>query len=83
MVLGDKTLSIDEALLDTGNTCISIPDRYTEDIINEFNTESNKCHFEDERGNKQFQILECLVGNFDELPTLEIHIEDEVLPITR
>lgn len=81
--IGDQRLNITEGLLDTGNTCISIPDQYTDHILAEFKTESNHCYFKDERGNTQFKILECLVRNFDELPLLHIHMHDQTLTISK
>lgn len=70
--------------MDTGNTCISIPYEYTDDILNEFNTENNFCVFKDERGNTQFQLLECEVGSFDELPSLVISLgNDDKYEITK
>jgi hypothetical protein len=39
-------MTISAALLDTGNTCISIPRIYEETILKQFNTLNNKCVFE-------------------------------------
>jgi hypothetical protein len=46
VVVGAKELQIQEALLDTGNTCISIPSIYTDDILNQFHTKNNICKFD-------------------------------------
>jgi hypothetical protein len=39
-------MSIETALLDTGNTCISIPYNYEQDILAAFETKNNRCAFE-------------------------------------
>ena len=45
--IGDSPLMpVSSALLDTGNTCISIPNRYEKKILKQFNTESNVCGFD-------------------------------------
>ncbi len=44
--VGGKEFTVEEALLDTGNTCISIPDKFTADILEKFNTKGNTCKFD-------------------------------------
>lgn len=77
MLLGGGELPVTEALLDTGNTCISIPIEHSEEILHQFNTKGNLCKFEHEPGNKKFDILRCMIGSFDELPVLTINIGKE------
>lgn len=48
--IGDSDiLKIKSALFDTGNTCISIPHKFEDDILNQFNrgegNNQNKCFF--------------------------------------
>lgn len=44
--VGDYALTVDRALLDTGNTCITFPDIYMNELLDVFNTGGNKCTFE-------------------------------------
>jgi hypothetical protein len=41
-------LKISRSLLDTGNTCISIPERYEKEILSKFNSGKNRCNFKKE-----------------------------------
>lgn len=83
ILIGGADLPVTEALLDTGNTCISIPAEHTEEILHQFNTKSNTCEFHAEPGNKKFDILLCTVGSFDELPLLTVNIGEEAYSIGR
>jgi pepsin A len=70
-------MAITSALLDTGNTCVSIPDMFSKDILKQFNTKSNVCGYDEEEFAPQFSLLRCKVGNYDELPVLKIFIGQE------
>lgn len=68
-------MKIGKALLDTGNTCISIPRRFESTILEQFNTRSNKCAFVVEENIPIFSLLSCKIGNFDELPKLSLSFD--------
>ena len=74
-------LSISSALLDTGNTCISIPTNYESSILKEFNKNGNKCGFDNEDNAPQFSLLRCKVLHHDLLPNLKIHIGNDIYEI--
>lgn len=63
------------ALLDTGNTCISIPRRFEEEMLEQFNIGGNYCVFSVEEGITMFSILLCEIVSFESLPELTINIE--------
>ncbi len=80
--IGDgPLLPIPSALLDTGNTCISVPNRYESSILKEFSQNGNKCGFDNEDYATQFSLLRCKVTNHDSLPTLKINIGNDVYEI--
>ena len=60
-------MTIKGGLLDTGNTCISIPDEFEDDILARFEeTEAgektgNTCYFEVEQNIEMFSLLLCRV----------------------
>jgi hypothetical protein len=83
LLIGDYALSIFVGLLDTGNTCISIPDIFKEEILNTFNQNPNNCTFIDEDGNAGFKLLVCLVSNFDLLPIIRLRIGTEEYQIPK
>ena len=56
---GEMRLS--KALLDTGNTCISIPHRYEAKILRGFNTKVNNCAFQVEEHVPMFSLLICRI----------------------
>lgn len=68
-------MQIKKALLDTGNTCISIPRRFESEMLKQLNTKSNKCAFMVETNIPIFSLLICKIGNFDELPTLTLSFD--------
>lgn len=39
---------ISTALLDTGNTCLSIPDDFESEILAQFDNDDNNCAFDNE-----------------------------------
>ena len=60
--IGDSgTMSIKTALLDTGNTCISIPAHFKDQILVPFNKGKNKCDFWLETSVPKFSLLICKV----------------------
>ena len=67
-------MKMGKALLDTGNTCISIPNRFEDQILKGFKTKNNHCAFEVEKHVPMFSLLICRVGNLDELPTIVMNI---------
>ena len=78
--LGDgDLLKISSAILDTGNTCISIPNKYQANILSAFNTlgdNKNLCAFDVEPYATSFSLLRCLVRDYNTLPILKIHIDN-------
>lgn len=74
LLIGEYALSIFSALLDTGNTCISIPDNFTDEVLDTFNQGQNNCKFNPEAGNSRFNLLICLVMDFNLLPTIRVRI---------
>lgn len=74
LLVGQYALSVFSALLDTGNTCISIPDVFTEEVLDAFNQGQNNCQFHPEAGNDRFKLMFCLVMDFDLLPTIRVRI---------
>lgn len=54
-------LSTSTALLDTGNTCISIPRQYESSILQKFNNGINSCGFDKEEFAPQFSLLRCKI----------------------
>lgn len=81
MTIGSgNAMKISSAILDTGNSCISIPSAHEETILNSFNIpdSTNKCFFKNEASTPKFSLLRCRVGNFSNLPQLKINIEDGV-----
>lgn len=74
LIGGSGLMKIVKGLFDTGNTCISIPSKYSEQIKSNFNTDKNKCVFKDEDSSQKFKILYCRVTNFNDLPNLVISI---------
>lgn len=82
--VGASTLMpISTALLDTGNTCISIPNKYEKPILKQFNTKSNVCGFDVEKYASQFSLLRCIIKNYDELPVLKVLIDEEIYEIDK
>lgn len=70
-------MSVSTGLLDTGNSCISIPKRFDTFILNEFNNAGagyNKCAYDNEPFNRMFSLLRCRVSDFDRLPIVTISI---------
>src|SRR4051812_39656687 len=63
---------IPKALLDTGNTCISIPVSYEKSILDQFNKGENKCVFSFEESAPAYSLLKCKVASFDALSSLMI-----------
>jgi len=74
MLIGEYALSVFSTLLDTGNTCISVPNIFTEEVLDSFNKGKNYCQFNPQVGNTKFKLLVCLVIDFDLLPTFRIRI---------
>jgi hypothetical protein len=74
MIDNSQQMRIRTALLDTGNTCISIPRNFEKVILSKFNTLNNKCAFIVEDNVPMFSLLICKVGNFSELPNLTMSI---------
>jgi hypothetical protein len=60
-----QQMKISKALLDTGNTCISIPRTFEKTILSQFNTVSNKCVFVVEDYVPMFSLLICKIRNFN------------------
>ena len=58
------TMMIGTALLDTGNTCISIPAHFKDQILVAFNKGKNKCTFWLEESVPKFSLLICKVVEF-------------------
>lgn len=79
-----KRLQINEAVFDTGTTCITIPNRYSDDIITAFqnNKTVNRCYFYNETL-PSFQLLICRVMDFSQLPVLEIVVDRIIYKITK
>jgi hypothetical protein len=70
-------MRIPKALLDTGNTCISIPRSFEQTILKQFNTRNNRCLFMVEQDVPMFSLLLCKIRNFTELPSLKLTIGND------
>ena len=64
------------ALIDSGNTCVSISAEYSDRMLEELNKGGNECFFEKETGNDMFRLLICKIRNFDAMPVLRIVMPD-------
>ena len=70
-----ESLHIRSALLDTGNTCISIENKYESIILEQFNVGKNICFFSPE--DLMFSLLLCVIKDFDLLPSLTFNIQGD------
>lgn len=76
--IGDGSeLKVNTALLDTGNTCISIPSRFAIKVLDQFNKGKNFCSFWLEQNAPQFSLLICKVYDFNELPTIHLDVQGQ------
>jgi hypothetical protein len=68
-------LAIFRAILDSGNTCITIPSVFEPIIESIFNvTGVNACAYDQEPFAPAFKLLRCKITNFNILPTVNIVI---------
>ena len=68
-------LAIFRAILDSGNTCITIPSVFEPIIESAFNvTGVNACAFDQEPFSPSFKLLRCKISNFSILPSVNIVI---------
>jgi hypothetical protein len=67
-------LALFSAILDSGNTCITIPSRYANIIVGAFSIGSNVCAFDVEPLSPEFKLLRCRIRNFTILPDVNIYI---------
>ena len=77
------TMMIGTALLDTGNTCISIPAHFKDQILVAFNKGKNKCSFWLEESVPKFSLLICKVVDFKQLPNITITIGEKQYTIQK
>lgn len=63
-----------EALLDTGNTLISIPMHFKDQIFNLFSQKDIECEVYKEANSDFFQ-LGCKVGDLNQLPDFEVELD--------
>lgn len=76
-------MKMSTALLDTGNTCISIPSQFTNQILAGFNQGPNECQFWLEENVPKFSLLVCKVLDFDLLPNISITIGNSTYDIEK
>ena len=80
---GGPNFAVYKAILDSGNTCITVPSSFEPLILSEFNVLGNICAFDLEPYAKSFKLLRCKVSNFNVLPDVNVYINKIKYTVTK